>query len=291
MKKVMFVVLALVFAVSAFAQTSSNKVGFVKFNCPVGATAFGLPFQNWVVSGGVPTYGTESFKPSSVLGAQITPGNAFGTTGDKIASQVGGFTAWINGAGGPWLGTLETGSNMIPGRCYWVQNRSAAAYDVVLAGQVTNGGYATTTDVPSASGASVPVSWRDARNVARDLLGLVADGFTGGTPPFYNDSDKLVCQNPAVSAYVNLAGTVWGGTLTTVQPGKAYWIQQKHAGHPWTYSYDSPPALVAVGDNGNDAPASLTKVPTSLTKASPVNTVKTAPVSKSTVSSKSTNQK
>jgi hypothetical protein len=291
MKKVMFVVLALVFAVSAFAQTS-NKVGFVKFNCPVGATAFGLPFEAWQVTGGIPTYGTASFKPSSVIGAQLNEGNAFGTTGDKIAAQVGGTSAWILSSSHTWTGTMESGSTLTPGNCFWVQNRSAAAYDVVLAGQVHNGGYTPgqPINVPGALNSSVPVSWREARILAPSTLGLMADGFTGGNPPFYNDSDKLVCQNPSTSAYVNVAGTFWGGTLTGIIPGKAYWIQQKHAGHPWTYTYDSPPALSVVGDDGSENPSLISKAPMNFTKAAPAATVKTAPASK-TGSSKSATQK
>ncbi len=89
MKKVMLVIVCLVFAASAFAQQSdpSNDVGYVKLNVPsssgpgvISTLSFGLPFKFWNVNAGVPEYGNESTKPSSIIGAQTNPGNGIPPT-------------------------------------------------------------------------------------------------------------------------------------------------------------------------------------------------------------------
>jgi hypothetical protein len=72
MKKVMLVIVCLLFAATAFAQQSdpSNDVGYVKINSTGSGTpgvqavvAFGLPFKFWNVVSNVPQFGNESTRP------------------------------------------------------------------------------------------------------------------------------------------------------------------------------------------------------------------------------------
>ncbi|MBL0062472.1 MAG: hypothetical protein IPP40_13555 [bacterium] len=249
MKKVMLVIVCLLFAATAFAQQSdpSNDVGYVKLNSTGSGTPgvqttlnFGLPFKFWTVVANVPQYGTESTRPSSIIGSQIV-GNANPTLADRIVRQDGGAAAFRNGAG-VWSGTLETGASMVPGRAYAYQNKTGVARTLVLAGDVDNaGGYGTISITGGVSTASTPISWRDSRNiVVATQVGpqLIADGFTGVANPL--NSDQLVAQNGGATARVNAAGTVWGGTLTQIVPGQPYNVQNRpHPNGTWIYDYQT----------------------------------------------------
>jgi len=264
MKKVMFVVLSLLVASACFALESgpSNKVGYTKITCGVGYTAFGIAFKTWTVPvGGIPTYGTPGNKPSDIIGDQAACGTI--TTADRIIRQGGNFAYRNSGASCTWANTLETSSQMRSSCAYWYQNKTVAARDVVIAGEA---------DVTSAPDSAIvggntykAYSWRDPRVRTRDVLGLVADGFTGGT---ISTSDKVIEQGGNFFYYT---APNFAGSLASVTPGKAYWIQSKHAGG-FTYTYD-PTAVAGLSAPGGEklinSGSNLMKVatPKTVTKA------------------------
>jgi len=271
----------------AFALESgpSNKVGYVKIDCSTtGGTAtwsytpFGLPFKFWTVpTGNVPTYGTESRKPSSILGSQANCTTS-PTAADKIQRQDNGQTAFRYGpvTNCVWSGSLETAygttGGMDPGRAYWYGNKTASLRTIVLAGEAdtTAVGIPAITITAASSGtvgAYTPYSWRDPRAVGRSKLGLVTAGFLGSTSPeLPTAGDEIVRQG---------TGTTWrrhngvwsggSGVDTLLVPGKAYWVHNKHNGHPWTYTYTaSGAAFVNAPDGGK-----FEVVPTELLKLTP----------------------
>lgn len=245
MKKVMFVVLSLLVASACFALESgpSNKVGYTKITCAVGYTPFGIAFKCWDVPvGGIPTYGTPTFKPSSIIGDQSACGLIGGA--DRIIRQGGAFAYRNSNASCTWANTLETSAQMRPSAAYWYQNKTAAARDIVIAGEA---------DVTSAPDSAIvggntykPYAWRDPRVRARENLGLLADGFVGG---LIGSSDRVIEQGGGFF-YYNTNTNLWANTLLSVTPGKAYWIQSKHAGS-WTYTYD-PTASAGLSASGGD---------------------------------------
>jgi len=286
MKKVMLVIVCLVFAASAFAQQSdpSNDVGYVKLNINGSGTPgvisylpFGLPFKFWTVNAGVPQYGTESTKPSSIIGAQTNPGVP--GAADRINRVDNGQFAFRTVALA-WSGGLETtgAGLMIPGRAYQYINKTGAARTLVLAGDVDNSGdYGVVTvgaPTPPATLAATPYAWRDSRNTPIANLNLLEDGFTGGTP---GASDRVAQTVGGAFAYYNTGTNVWGGALTAIVPGQYYNIVNKHAA-AWAYSYDGTAAAAMNAGVALPAAAPITKMPVSkdapAAKTSSVKTVK-----------------
>lgn len=249
MKKVMFVVFSLLLVGSCFAQLQSgpsNTVGYVKVDIAAGNPVykeFGLPFKFWdVPANNIPTYGVESRRPSDIVGTQANCGNV--GSADRIHRQDTGTFAYRNGTSpctaAPWTGSLETSAvNMDPMRAYWYINKSNAARTLVLAGQVENGSTnAVAVSAPTVPNTSTytPLSFKDARDVPNNQLGLVTDGFLGGT---IGTSDRLIAQTGGAFAWFRTSDNTWQGTLTVVNPGRAYWIQNKHLNHTWTYIYEA----------------------------------------------------
>ncbi|MBU1984013.1 hypothetical protein KJ815_06355, partial [bacterium] len=193
MKKTIFVLICLLIATVCWALESapSNEVGFYKINAVAGGyTAFGLPFVFWdVPTGNVPTYGTESRKPSDIVGSQANPGTFL--SADRVIRQDNGNFAYRTPVTAPvWTGSLETPGPlgaMEPARAYWYLNKTASARPIILAGQVDTSAGANLglpdpipTVTVTANGYT-PISWRDSRVILRSKLGLVAQGFVGGT--------------------------------------------------------------------------------------------------------------
>ncbi|HEY3295029.1 MAG TPA: hypothetical protein VGL38_06305 [bacterium] len=279
MKKVMFVLVSLLVVSSfAFALESgpSNKVGYVKIQCNGGTsavyTAFGLPFKFWTVpTGNVPTYGTESRKPSSIVGTQTNCGTSL--TADRIVRQDVGRFAYRNSASScTWAGQLETNpADMEPGRAYWYRNNSGAVRNLVLAGEADTTGIGIPTVTITAPTTQplipTPYSWRDPRDVPRERLNLLAQGFTGGTSL---TSDKVLAQVGGAAFTYNTSTNLWSGGLTVVSPGVAYWIQNKHSGHTWNYTYNASGVPLTMPD-GNTI------------STMKISTHKVAPVAKNTV--------
>lgn len=270
MKKVMLVIVCLVFAASAFAQQSdpSNDVGYVKLNIngsgtpgTISTLAFGLPFKFWNVNAGVPQYGNESTRPSSIIGAQTNPG-AIGTA-DRISRVDAGTFAYFRSSDNTWQGTLETAGTggMIPGRGYQYVNKTGAARVLVLAGDVDNSGdygiVTVTAPTPPALLASTPYSWRDSRNVAVSALNLLEDGFTGGA---IGSSDRVAQTVGGAFAYYRTSDNTWQG-LAAIVPGQYYNIVNKHA--VWSYSYDGTAAAAMNASVALPAVAPVTKMPVS----------------------------
>lgn len=263
MKKVMLVLVSLlIVSTFAFALESgpSNKVGYVKIQCNGGAgavyTNFGLPFKFWnVPTANTPQYGVESRKPSSIVGSQSACGSS--SSADRIVRQDNGQFGFRNsGAGCTWAGSLETNpANMEPGRAYWYKNNtgSSTPRNLVLAGEADTTGVGIPSiaiPAPASGLTNTPYSWRDPRDVARNRLNLLANTFTGGTA---TTSDKVLAQVGGASFYYLTATSQFGGTLLSVSPGVAYWIQNKHVGHPWTYTYIASGApIIMPGGGGSE---------------------------------------
>lgn len=268
MKKVLLVIACLAIAATAFAQQSdpSNDVGYVKLNIVgsgtpgvISALSFGLPFKFWAVTAGIPTYGTESTRPSSIVGAQANPGSF--TTADRINRVDNGQFAYRLAPANNWAGSLETNQNMIPGRGYQYVNRTGAARTLVLAGDVDNTGDYGITNIaapnPPAVQAATAYSWRDSRNVGRENLNLLEDGFVGGS---FTTSDRVAQTVGGSFFYYNSTTLAWAGALTAIVPGQYYNIVNKHAA-AWPYSYDGVdgPALITNSSVGFED-ASISKV-------------------------------
>jgi hypothetical protein len=272
MKNVLVVVVCLLLVASAFALESgpSNKVGYVKVtvtaNVPPAAASspFGLPFIFWSVpTGNIPTYGDTTKMPSMIVGTQANPCSTSGCS-DNIVRQAGGLVGWRNSsAGGAWTGSLQTGGTpagsgqMIPGHAYWYRNRSGVLRYMVLAGE------ADTTAVgiplraipaPGATGSgaiSTPYSWRDPRAVPRNQLNLLQQGFTGDTTS--GTSDAVAAQTGGSSCYYNTTTSAWGGSMTALTPGWAYWIRNRHRLHSWNYTYLANGQQLMMPEGGGDA--------------------------------------
>jgi hypothetical protein len=222
----------------------SNVAGYVRLIGFQGNTAFGLPFRFWLVpSSERPLYGTESSKPSSIIGNQVecgTVGNA-----DRITVQgaTGGYAYRNTAASCGWAGSLETGSGMIPSKAYyWNRGVVWEPRYLIVAGDADT----TAVGIPSCvipapiisgGSASLQYSWRDPRVLPRDRLNLLQNEFTGGA---VSVSDRVVEQGGAGRFFYYRTGAnpaEWSGSLDEVAPGKAYFIVNKHFGHPWTYRY------------------------------------------------------
>ena len=261
MKKVMFVLVCLlIVSTFAFALESgpSNKVGYVKIQCNAnGYTSFGLPFKFWYVpAGNIPTYGQESRKPSSIVGSQANCGSLTGA--DRVVRQDNGEFALRQTPNCNWTQALETNpADMEPGRAYWYKNNTSSVRNLVLAGEADTtavGIPSVTIGAPGSPGGiqSTPYSWRDPRDVATNHLNLLAQGFTGGG---LTTSDKVLHQISGAFAWYNTSNSTWQG-FATITPGIAYWIQNKHSGHTWTYTYNASGAQLAMPGG----PASIQKV-------------------------------
>ncbi len=298
MKKVMLVIVCLLFAATSFAQQSdpSNDVGYIKLvnngvTPGVGVSlAFGLPFKFWNVVSNVPQYGVESTQPSSIIGAQIQQGLT-ATAADNIVRQDGGQIGFRNNTGN-WAGTLQSTSAMVPGSAYYYINKTGTTRNLVLAGDVDNtGGYGTRTvpGTPSTIG-SLAISWRDSRVLSFPVSatlpevgpGLIAAGFNGGATAL--SSDLALDQIAGTSARLNATNTTWAG-LASAGPGRAFTIVNRpHANGSWVYNFAvAASAAMNAGVAVPSAP-SVTKAPSSnesvKTSSVKTGTVKTAGATK-----------
>lgn len=264
MKKVMFVVISLLVASACFALESgpSNKVGYTKITAGAnGYTPFGIAFKTWTVpTGGIPTYGTPGYKPSDIIGDQANCGTI--ATADRIIRQGGAFAYRNSASACAWANTLETSSQMRPSVAYWYQNKTAAARDVVIAGE------ADVTSLPDSAvvnpNSYKPYAWRDPRARTRDVLALITQGFLCGN---ISTSDKLIEQGGSF-AYCNAPANTWAGGLAGITPGKAYWIQSKHV-TGFTYRYDP---TVSATLSAPEGPKQI-NTPSDLMKVAPTKTV------------------
>jgi hypothetical protein len=91
--------------------------------------------------------------------------------------------------------------------------------------------------------------------VARNQLNLLQDGFTGDTSS--TKSDAVVHQQSGYVFYYIVPPSSqtlgWGGSLTALDPGRAYWIRNRHAGHTWIYTYKANGQALTMPEGGGDA--------------------------------------
>jgi len=256
MKKVMFVVVSLLLVSYCFALESapSNKVGYVKLNVAGGTgnvytNGLGFPFIFWdVPTGNVPTYGVESRKPSDIFGTQPVCGTSLNADRVLRADALGRF-AYRGTPSCAWTGSLETNpADAEPGHLYQVRTTSQPAKYYVLAGEADT----TAIGIPAiaiTAGAYVGYSWRDPRDLPTNRLNLLAQGFTGGNS---TSSDRVVAAFTGGGfAWYRTSDNTWQGTLTTIQPGKGYYIFNKHA-VSWNYTYNASGAALTVPSKGGD---------------------------------------
>lgn len=271
MKKVMFVVLSLLIASACFALESgpSNKVGYTKITAGgSGFTPFGIAFKTWQVpTGGIPTYGTPGYKPSDIVGDQAFCGNV--GNADRVISQgVGSAFAYrASNAGCIWTNTLETAAGMRPSKAYWYRNFQATARDIVIAGEADITSLPDLVSITAGTQAVpswVPYSWRDPRSRNRDNLQLVLAGIHAGS---ISTGDRVVDQTPGGSFFVRVTtgGGSWFGTMTTVEPGRAYWIQNRGSVYPYQYDPTSNATLSMPGGSKIGGASDIQKVETSKT--------------------------
>lgn len=228
-----------------------NTVGGIRLNCPGSGTpgvsvllALGLPFDFWERSdNGIPKHGVIATKPSAILGAQGTVGNSL--YADRLNRQDNGQFAYRNDDG-VWSGNLEYDSTAIAGRAFTFINKSGNDQYIYLLGEVNNsGGYGTLTVIaptPPNTYALTHLSWRDSRAISVADLHLLEDGFIGGTSI---TSDRLLSQTEGSYAYFNTNTDLWTGLLTSVLPGKAYSILNRHS-TPWDYTYNTSSSAAAL---------------------------------------------
>lgn len=227
-------------------QTSlSNVVGYYHFIALGGTiahqavTPFGLPFLFWEHdSSGVPRYGRVSCQPSDIVRSQAICGD--GISADQIMEQYTGQLAYSE-CDGNWMGELESEEFMRPGQAYWYISKSGSPVDIYLMGEVDDRGrygeifINDPTPLPPGCIFSTAYSWRISYPVSVQQLGLLEQGFTGGT---IEDSDRIVTQDGSGAFAVYLTETgQWYPDDFEVHPGIAYMIWNKHAGHKWTYDY------------------------------------------------------
>jgi hypothetical protein len=176
-------------------------------------------------------------------------------TADRIVRQGGNFAYRWSGAPipGTWTGLLEDNGEMIPGKAYWYVNLTGANRDIVLAGEVDNAGnYGTASilappAVPANGSYANAYSWRDSRIIPMDSLGFtIGTDFIGGDA---STSDRIVSQHSGggLARYLTLTSE-WDGQVAIdgILPGNAYWIVNRHSGHPWDYTYVGAPVLPVV---------------------------------------------
>ncbi len=195
------------------------------------ASPFGIPFKVWEMRDGVPIYGDLSTCPSDVVGEQGTCGTLV-TANRMLRQDNGQFAYRYIGADCAWTNQLETNCGAVPGRCFWWQGLGGEDTVYVYGECDASGNYANIT-MPE--GAFSAYSWRDPRMLSRDRLNLLASGFTGGT---LITSDRVISQSNGAFFYYDTALQAFGGYLEQVNPGRAYWIQNKdHTNNSWSYNY------------------------------------------------------
>jgi len=277
------VCLLLVTCAMALESGPSNKVGYVKVYCP-GALdenniatdsyqEFGLPFRFWDVPGNnIPTYGSLSTCPSDIVGNQANPGT--GATADLVIRQDLGDYGYRNPSG-VWSGFLELYCEMTPAQAYWFDNLRGYDIEVVLAGDAdinTDNIDAVEVYAPGSTSPDdevyIPYSWRDARELGVDQLGLLEQGFLGGLNA--STSDYIVQQGlSGFYAWYKSNTSTWMGLMNTVVPGESYWITNKHPTSDYWYTFASPPALGQM-PTSKPASAAIAKFKHSLVKKAPV---------------------
>jgi hypothetical protein len=210
----------------------------------------GLPFVFWdVPTGNVPTYGVESRKPSDILGTQLVCA-ATSITADRVIRQDLGDYSFRQSPSCIWQLALENASEMEPGRAYQFRTTNQPAKTFVIAGEAdtTAIGIPTVTINPNTY---VPYSWRDPREIGVGHLNLHAQGFTGGT--FSTPSDKVVEIGGAGNyAWYKTTDNTWQGLLTTVVPGKSYYIVSKHS-PAWSYTYNASGVSLTTPTKGGES--------------------------------------
>ena len=226
-KKLLFVPLVIVlFALPLFAAESgpSNTVGFISFEANPGAfVPFSLPF----------TYYNEGHVVTAVIDDVVIGAFTGGlpSIADVMWDQnLGSSVVRLpnNTWGGSW-------SSVTAGHAYWVNRNANAtiAITVTTAGEVDM----SPLDLGTMQIGYNPVGLREPGDLTIQELGasLLDANFTGGSP---SASDQVWNQNTGTSAFYNtlIPTHQWMGSLTTIEPGGALWIEVRNTPFDWTYT-------------------------------------------------------
>ncbi len=210
MKKVLTLALTGVLACTAFAQSTSNTVGFINQTLPTGFSTFSA----------TPTGLSNGEAAGDYIAGQGTPG-------DVIYEFSGG--AWVAYAySAAWTGLTFTYNST-----YLYRNNSGAAQNLVIAGAVVEEG----TDVTMGDftvgfngyGHALPIDV----DLDSDDLTLAADGFASGDVLYDNSGGAWV-------AYT-YNGATYGLDLLA---GEGYLVKVNSAPFTWDYTVGSAPAAV-----------------------------------------------
>ncbi len=281
--KALAILLAILVAGTAFALESgpSNPVGFFTVTVTRAANSVGY---NMVSFPTLPASATLA----NTIGAQV-PGNntsSFATTMywyDNTSSAYS--SAYKTGTGTTWSGAFSTLESR---KGYYIVLRNRAgvnlSYDVVVAGDVRT----TAWDM-----GTIQVGYNMIGSVYAAPIRLDSTRLVSGTTRMkggisQGQSDLLMWYNGSgfSTAYLNNS-YVWQGTaITTLEPGKGYWIVRRSGRTPATFAWNDYPAPAGSGSSSSSGILSAGVQPTVTTTAMPSHINATASTSSVNVGSK-----
>ena len=210
--------IALFFCASVvLAQGLSSNVAVINSTVPSGWSLLSLPVAPANTAIGM------VFADTNGTGNQFH-GGVNSTASDQIYGANG--SAWYYSGNGRWYGALTVINNNAG---YWINNKSGGARTIKLLGTVQ-----TTPQQQSVLGGSswtlVGVSFPKTYTLSDTSNGLIRSGFSGGTVI----TSSQVWDENAHFAYYLTSSSTWGGSLTQLVPGHAYYILNKGNTFVWT---------------------------------------------------------
>ena len=226
-KLILFTLVLCVAALPLMAAESgpSNTVGFHTWDCGLGYTAFAFPFTYYT------TDHTVTYNLNNIIGPNQFTGGSFSLQADQIIEINTGLFAWKRISDNTWQGSLTA---ITPGEAYYALIRSNhPAQTAVTAGEVD---MTPMPEVTFSLGYNA-FGWREPGTVARENLGIIEAGFTGGS--FSLLSDQVIDIESGLFFWANTAG-VLQGTLTSIEPTHGYYVKIHQSHQPFDYTYTTP---------------------------------------------------
>ena len=211
----------------ALETTASGEIGKCDFVLLPGWNLISLPVLNSETS------------IDSVIGSQLTGGNNFSTS-DVIYYFDGSSyqSAWCYEPTQKWYGTL---TDIESDKGYWVKILSGHTDTLLTFVGTVSDTSRKITVIPGWNmiGSSYPVE------VVLSESNLAGSGLTGG--PTFAQSDKIYEYGSSgySSAWLYSVTSTWYGALTSLRPGKGYWIWvlDGHSGFTWDFTRQQPQAI------------------------------------------------